>query len=145
MHGTPSRTNSSSNGGLSVGGRPNPFANFGRFGVDGGLEGEIGGKLGDRRRGDRDAAPHMGGSSESRRDGGGRNGRANGAERDGEGSSPTKTAAGFFSNERERSERMRARGEGVSVGGGRERRDENVKKDRRADEGGWRSVGSTSG
>ncbi|GAA5869061.1 hypothetical protein JCM1840_000456 [Sporobolomyces johnsonii] len=127
----------------------NPFANFGRFGVDGGL-GEALELTSNTRRNThhKDLAPHLGGG----RRGKGENGEAL------EGSSPTKERGGFFSNERERSERMRAtrNGEGRETIGDREKRrdgelgrngGEKDRKDRRglgpADEGGWRSVGTT--
>lgn len=149
MHSTPGRSHS---GNVLASGRANPFTNFGRFGVDGGLEGGeiINTKLGsgDRRVG-RDTAPHVGGldgrglgarhgrTLHTERERGDHFGRANG-----EGTSPTKEHnTGFFSNERERAERMKARGEGLAGSGGRDRRDEQSKKDRsRVDEGGWRSV-----
>lgn len=144
MHSLPARSNSSNN--VLSSGRANPFTNFGRFGVDGGLEGSDGvnTKLGGDRRSGRDAAPHLGGNGEGRGTGG-RNGRFMNGERSdkygAESTSPTKTSTGFFSNERERSERMKTRGDAQAGANGRERRDDMAKKDRRADEGGWRSVG----
>ncbi|SCV74909.1 BQ2448_7938 [Microbotryum intermedium] len=141
-----SSSNHTSNPGSNLsGGRPNPFANFGRFGVDGGLDpGEVAGFLAtksssgvaDKRS--RDGVPHL------QRDGVGPGGRA-GARR-GEASiestSPTKSSA--FTNDRLRAS-TRAGGAderngalGSSILGRREEQ----KKDRRApDEGGWRSVG----
>lgn len=132
--------------------RPNPFANFGRFGLDGGLEGDsVALTPGAKRSTGRDAAPHIAipgavaiGGSGAR--------RAPSPERAKYGASPTNGAAGaYFSNERERSDRMRARGDGPAPARGepgatgRERRDREdaQKREGRAEEGGWRSVGTS--
>lgn len=161
----------------------NPFANFGRFGVDGGLGEPLelprrsrkGGELtggGSGGGGEKDLAPHLqqliGGG------GGGKKGKDN----EGGGTSPwsdstTRDARerreNFFREERERSERSKnataVRGGALAGNGngrsevegerrrgatglnGRETGDASERKDRRglgpADEGGWRSVGTT--
>jgi hypothetical protein len=134
--------------------RPNPFANFGRFGVDGGLEGEKP-EVGKRR----DGAPHLGatanGVSLEGKSAAGRNVRQEGGAVEGKdryGTSPTN--GNMFERERERGDRMRARGpdtgalepgsrSGATAAGtsARERREEVPKREGRAEEGGWRSVG----
>ncbi|BGP00510.1 hypothetical protein NBRC10513v2_006314 [Rhodotorula toruloides] len=127
------------------------FANFGRFGVDGGLGGEI--ESGNRRRGgrggnslaegDRDQAPHLGGGS--------------GRDRRGEPSSPTKERGFGLLSERERGDRLKTRnGRGEIDGKGENDRDfrrrevdaapGQSRRDLRRgvgpeDEGGWRNVG----
>ncbi|GAA5820759.1 hypothetical protein JCM3770_005958 [Rhodotorula araucariae] len=144
-----------------------PFANFGRFGVDGGLgDGSLEGPgaATARRRGargadrevDKDVAPHLRGAAAGASSG------AAGSGEPGPGS-PTKERGGFaLANERERGERgERTKGRGgvaaeggLARGGERElrRRDEAElaaglsKRDMRrgvgpADEGGWRNVG----
>ncbi|BGP50750.1 hypothetical protein JCM10450v2_006676 [Rhodotorula kratochvilovae] len=157
-HGLPSRPSDRSERGTprrlpADSSNASPFANFGRFGVDGGLgDGSLEG-AGARRRGargadreaDKDTAPHLrsgGGSTRER----------------GEPGSPTKERAAFaLANERERGERIKGRVGAESAparGGERElrRRDEVdaltglSKRDLRrgvgpADEGGWRNVG----
>ncbi|BGP34495.1 hypothetical protein JCM10296v2_006316 [Rhodotorula toruloides] len=128
-----------------------PFANFGRFGVDGGLGSEL--ESGNRRRGgrsanslaegDRDQAPHLGGGS--------------GRDRRGEPSSPTKERGFGLLNERERGDRLKTRnGRGEIDGKGENDRDfrrrevdaapGQSRRDLRRgvgpeDEGGWRNVG----
>ncbi|KPV73879.1 uncharacterized protein RHOBADRAFT_54470 [Rhodotorula graminis WP1] len=129
-----------------------PFANFGRFGVDGGLGEALEsgssrrrarGGLGAEREADKDVAPHLRGST------GGRAG--------GEPSSPTKERRGFdLGGERERGDRLKGRvaaGEGAARGYRELRTRDDVelaagqsKRDARrgvgpADEGGWRNVG----
>lgn len=105
--------------------RANPFANFARFGVDGGLEGE---PVKEKGRSNRDAAPHLGGEGRAL---GGRNGKGGIEDK-----FASVTTNGFGERRRE-------------GGGGRERESgrEGVrdagreKKEGRAEEGGWRSVG----
>ncbi|GJN93514.1 hypothetical protein Rhopal_006571-T1 [Rhodotorula paludigena] len=163
-HGLPSRNSERSERGerstprrLHGDAANSPFANFGRFGVDGGL-GD--GSLEPRRRGlrsardaadsaDKDLAPHLRGAGErgSLRDRGAA----------GEPSSPTKEQRGFaFGSEREHGERGKLRNGDRELGSRRgepdRRRDEIEsgvsKRDIRrglgpADEGGWRNVGMT--
>lgn len=103
-------------------------------------------------RASRDAAPHIPGAVAIT----GSSRRAPSPDRAKYGASPTNGQPGaYFSNERERSDRMRARElPGTSRGerergetgvGGRERRDREdaQKREGRAEEGGWRSVGTS--
>lgn len=168
------RSNNSVAGMTGVGGtRPNPFANFGRFGVDGGLlegndslsnERSTGGKgLTTEKRRDREPAPHLNSTSESRSIGG-KNTRGTGGVgvannnnhyQDKEGSSngtnkfsSSPPSNSFFGDKDRTSNRNVVRngtnGEvGVANVRDRERREENVKKEGRAEEGGWRSVGGS--
>ncbi|KDE06410.1 hypothetical protein MVLG_03316 [Microbotryum lychnidis-dioicae p1A1 Lamole] len=141
-----SSSNHTSNSGSNLsGGRPNPFANFGRFGVDGGLDaGDVAGftatksasSTNDKRS--RDGVPHL------QREGmpiGGRTG-ARRSDASIEGTSPTKSSA--FGNDRLRTS-TRAGGadeRNGALGSSTSGRREDQKKDRRApNEGGWRSVG----
>ena len=161
----------------------NPFANFGRFGVDGGLGeplelprrsrkgGELtGGASGGG--GEKDLAPHLqqliggggGGKKGKDNEGGGTSPWSDGTTRD-----ARERRENFFREERERSERSKNatnvrggalagngngrsevegdRRRGVTGLNGRETGDASERKDRRglgpADEGGWRSVGTT--
>lgn len=130
--------------------RPNPFANFGHFGVDGGLEGptstlvgtiaSVKGEGGKRR----ETAPHLHGGSIEKDKG------TSARDRDWEGRRATTdgTTTKFGSPPNaflDRAERPTRRGGDVTVSAprdsanGRERREE--KKEGRAEEGGWRTAG----
>ncbi|KAK4046616.1 hypothetical protein OIO90_006485 [Microbotryomycetes sp. JL221] len=120
--------------------RSNPFTNFGRFGVDGGLEGTD--AIGSASK--FASLANLGSSSDKRksaREGANaNNGDTTGRTRYVESGKP---GTSYFTNERERGERMKAKLDGQVRGG--ERKDEAVvvgvnKKDRRSDDGGWRSV-----
>lgn len=101
--------------------RANPFANFARFGVDGGLEGE---PVKEKGRSSRDAAPHLGGEGR----GLGRNGKG--------------VEDKFASATNGFGERRKEGTVGRERESGREARDAGrEKKEGRAEEGGWRSVG----
>ncbi|GAA5892219.1 hypothetical protein JCM6882_003614 [Rhodosporidiobolus microsporus] len=115
----------------------NPFTNFGRFGVDGGLGGALedglGSSAGRRRRGekvgdDKDLAPHLGGSRSGLLRGSERTGGR--GDRDEGGTSPTKERSSFLSD---RFAELRS-------GGDRERR--NGRNGERERDGG---VGRSSG
>ncbi|KAM0786406.1 hypothetical protein ACM66B_001872 [Microbotryomycetes sp. NB124-2] len=127
--------------------RSNPFTNFGRFGVDGGLEGT--GAIGSAGKFASLAGLGSGNGLDKRssRDG---SGAMDGHARSGQGRAYTesgKPGTAYFTNERDRSERMKGKQDGALTGG---RRDENVagakqRGERRAqDDGGWRSVGGTN-
>lgn len=135
--------------------RPNPFANFGRFGVDGGLEGTvataamgISTKGGESKR-NRDSAPHLHGGAIEKEKPAGRERDWDTTRRGGAGTAPEKSGETSYLNERERPERTSRRGGDVTNGArdnqrepgvnGRERREE--KKEGRAEEGGWRTAG----
>ena len=129
--------------------RPNPFANFGRFGLDGGLDEPVPTSTSasaSAKRASRDAAPHIAAASSMAIPGAGARRGASSPERTKYGASPTGAGQHFAINERDRSDRMRtATGAREPAGAGRDRRDRDdaQKKEGRAEEGGWRSVGTS--
>ncbi|KAK4047424.1 hypothetical protein OIV83_005472 [Microbotryomycetes sp. JL201] len=122
--------------------RSNPFTNFGRFGVDGGLEGT--GAIGSAGKFASLAGLGSGNGPEKRRDAPGEISLA-GTGRQGRYTESGKPGSSYFTNERDRSERMKGKQDGASGGS---KRDENAvgkRGDRRtkAEDGGWRSVPAT--
>lgn len=130
--------------------RPNPFANFGRFGVDGGLEGAPGTvslaaagakslEAAGKRTG-RDGAPHLHGGSIEKAKGS----RDWDERRAGDAVPAAASKFGSPPNVYSTNERGARRGESAAapretLANGRERREE--KKEGRAEEGGWRTAG----